>query len=446
MYPDRSRICNEIHQGNPILKKMKYSVRLLTFFLYLSMSISHAQPNYDENQVPNFEVPDPLLTFKGKKINSANDWKALRRPELHRYFEDNVYGKVPEPLMMDSYAIMDRNDNALDGKAKRRQIALTFKNNDRVLSFTILVYLPKNLDRAPLFLGYNFYGNHTITQDDAVLISTAWANNNKDIGIENNTLTATSRGKRTNRWAIEKIIEAGFGLATIYYGEVDPDKNDFSDGIHRLMYGKDQERPKMEEWGSIAAWAWGMSRAMDYFEKDPEINASKVIAFGHSRLGKAALWAGANDERFAAVISNNSGCGGAALSKRKFGETVATINHNFPHWFCDNFDQYNNNEEALEVDQHQLLALIAPRPLYVASAVEDQWADPKGEFLSAYYAGPVYHLFGKAGIPSKEMPENNRSIHHTVAYHIRSGKHDVTDYDWEQYLKWADDFVINRIP
>lgn len=423
--------------------KMTYSARFLTFLLYFSMSISHAQPNYDENQVPHFEVPDPLLTFSGNKIGSVNEWAASRRPELHHYFEEKVYGKVPKTLMIDSYTVLERDDNALNGKAKRRQVALTFTNNDKVLSYTILLYLPKNLDRAPVFLGYNFYGNHTITHDKNVIISTAWANNNEAFGIANNTLTPASRGKRTDRWPIEKIIDAGYGLATIYYGEVDPDKDDFSDGIHSIMYGKNQERPKADEWGSIAAWAWGMSRALDYLERDPEINASKVIAFGHSRLGKAALWAGANDERFAAVISNNSGCGGAALSKRKFGETVAAINRNFPHWFCDNFKYFNNNEEALKVDQHQLLALIAPRPLYVASAAEDQWADPKGEFLSAYYAGPVYGLFGKSGIPSMEMPKNNVPTHNTVAYHIRTGKHDVTDYDWEQYLIWADNFVKN---
>lgn len=425
---------------------MKYSTRFLILPLFFTMSVSHAQTNYDENKVPHFDVPDPLLTFKGEKIGSVKEWEELRRPELHHYFENKVYGKVPRSLMIDSYTVLEKADNALNGKAKRRQIALAFKNNGKTLNFTILIYLPKNMESVPVFLGYNFYGNHTIVQDENVIISTAWASNNADFGIENNTLTAASRGKRTNRWAIEKIIDAGYGLATIYYGEVDPDKNDFSDGIHALSYTADQHRPKDDEWGSIAAWAWGMSRALDYFEKDPEINASKVIAFGHSRLGKAALWAGANDRRFAGVISNNSGCGGAAMSKRKFGETVEAINRNFPHWFCSNFKRFDNREEDLEVDQHQLLALIAPRPLYVASAVEDQWADPKGEFLSAYYAGPVYGLFGKAGIPSKEMPNNNTPIHNTVAYHIRTGKHDVTDYDWEQYLKWADDFVINKIP
>ncbi|MBC8770383.1 acetylxylan esterase [Arenibacter sp. BSSL-BM3] len=407
----------------------------------LSMSIVTSQTIYDESKVPTFEVPDPLVTFGGEKINSVRKWEKVRRPELLKFFENNVYGKLPKALKIDSYTILEQDNNALNGKAKRKQVQLTFKNNDKILSFTILLYLPKNLDKAPVFLGYNFYGNHTITEDKAVLISTAWANNNEDFGIENHTLIEESRGKRTHRWAVEKILDAGYGLATIYYGEVDPDKNDFSDGVHNLLYQQTQRQPKPDEWGSIAAWSWGMVRALDYFEKDPEIDATKVISFGHSRLGKTSLWAGATDVRFAGVISNNSGCGGAALSKRKFGETVGRINTSFPHWFCDNFDQYSDNEEALPVDQHQLLALIAPRPLYVASAQEDEWADPKGEFLSSYYASSVYELYGKKGIGTMEMPKVNEPIQNTVAYHIRTGKHDVTDYDWENYIKWANAFV-----
>ncbi len=420
------------------MKLLPYS---LSIFFSLSMLIGSSQTNYEESKVPSFDVPDPLLTFSGYTINSVKKWEKVRRPELLRFFENDIYGKLPKKLKIDSYTILEEDNNALNGKAKRKQVELTFKKKGKTLSYTILLYLPKNKVKAPIFLGYNFYGNHTITEDKAVIISSAWANNNESFGIENNTLTEASRGKRTHRWAVEKILDAGYGLATIYYGEVDPDKNDFSDGIHPLLYQHGQNQPKPAEWGSIAAWSWGMARALDYFEKDADIDASKVIAFGHSRLGKTSLWAGATDERFAGVISNNSGCGGAALSKRKFGETIAVINDRFPHWFCDNFNQYDDNEEALPVDQHQLLALIAPRPLYVASAEEDQWADPRGEFLSSHYATQVYHLYGKKGIETKEMPMLNEPIHNTVSYHIRTGKHDVTDYDWENYIKWANAFV-----
>ncbi len=405
------------------------------------LSSAQFEPNYDEAQVPIFPVPDLMTTFSGETVENREDWKARRRPELLRFFEENVYGKVPGTLDHVSFEIVEQNKNAFGGKAHRKQIEVTLQKGNRSLGFHMLLYLPKDRDRAPLFLGYNFFGNHTTTTDPKVLISEAWTMNNEKLGITGNQATETSRGVRTNRWAINKILDKGFGLAVVYYGEVDPDKNDFSDGLHALFYKDGQEQPKADEWGSLAAWAFGLSRALDFLEKEDQVDASKVIAFGHSRLGKAALWAAATDQRFAGAISNNSGCGGAALSKRKFGETVGRINTSFPHWFSDNFEKYNENEEALPVDQHQLLALIAPRPLYVASAVEDQWADPKGEFLSAQYTFPVYGLFGKKGITSQEMPEVNRPIHNTVAYHIRTGVHDVTDYDWEQYLIWAKKFI-----
>ncbi len=411
-------------------------------FLFMTYS-SSAQftPNYDDTKVPKFQVPDPLIRFNGKKLSNARKWVKKRRPELLDFFQNEVYGSVPGKLDEVSFKVVEQANNALNGQAKRKQVEVVLTKNEHSLRFTILIYLPKDKLNTSLFLGYNFYGNHTITSDPEVIVTEAWSRNNDDFGITDHTPTEKSRNVLAQRWAIEKILNAGYGLATIYYGEIDPDKNDFSDGLHALFYSDDQHKPKTDEWGSIAAWAFGLSRAMDYLETDIHVDASKVVVFGHSRLGKAALWTGATDERFAGVISNNSGCGGAALSKRKFGETVGRINQSFPHWFCDNFEQYNENEEALLVDQHQLLALIAPRPLYVASAKKDQWADPKGEFLSAYYATPVYALFGKEGITSKEILEVNRPIQNTVAYHIRTGKHDVTDYDWEQYIKWASKFV-----
>lgn len=418
---------------------MKRTIVLLMLAAIIQVSLAQFvfEPNYDESKVPSFAVTNPLETFDGEVVNSVKDWEAKRRPELLDFFTQNVYGVVPADLAITSFQVVEQSEYAMCGKAKRKQIELSFEKNGQQLSFNVLLYLPTNVEKAPLFIGYNFYGNHTVVNDPNIIISDAWAENNDAFGITTNKLNEHSRGVRANRWAIEKMIDAGFGLATIYYGEIDPDKNDTTDGIQSLFYSEGQQVPANNEWGSFAAWSWGLSRAMDYLQKDSDVDASKVIVFGHSRLGKTSLWAGATDQRFAAVVANNSGCGGAALSKRKIGETVWRINTSFPHWFCNNFDSYNNNEEQLPVDQHELLALIAPRPLYVASAVDDEWADPRGEYLSLYYATPVYELYNKAGVKNMKMPAANQPIHNAAAYHIRTGKHDVTLYDWEQYIKWA---------
>ncbi|MCE4564222.1 acetylxylan esterase [Maribellus sp. CM-23] len=409
--------------------------------LFPVWGIAQAEANYDESKVPAFKLPDPLVTFNGKKIKNVKQWEKKRRPELLHFFTENFYGEVPGELKIDDVHLIEESESALNGKAHRKQVVLSFKKDNHTLDCTMLIYLPRNVEKAPVFLAYDFLGNHTITKDPEIVISEAWVADKPSLGIINNQLTEQSRGVRCDRWPVEKIVEAGYGLAVIYYGEVDPDKNDMTDGIHPFFYVDDQEQPANNEWGAIAAWSWGLGRALDYLETDADVDASKVIVFGHSRLGKTALWAGATDQRFAAVISNNSGCGGAALSKRRFGETIARINRSFPHWFCNNFKNYSNNEQTLPVDQHELIALIAPRPVYVASAEEDRWADPKGEFLSALYATPVFELYGKKGISQQEMPPVNQPLLNTVSYHIRTGEHNVKDYDWEQYIRWADMFV-----
>src|SRR5690606_12857888 len=289
----------------------------------------------------------------------------------------------------------------------------------------ILMYFPMSAKSpVPVFLGMNFYGNQAVWNDPAILITPNWVDQNEVLGVENNRATEASRGVRTSRWPIERILERGYGVATIYYGDLDPDFDDgFANGVHGLL---DKGKRTESSWGAIAAWAWGLQRAMDYLATDSDVDASKVAVLGHSRLGKAALWAGATDERFAIVISNESGEGGAALTRYEKGESLEQITTGFPHWFCSVYKSLAGRVNDLPFDQHMLLAMVAPRPLYVASAAEDLWADPEGEFLSAVYAEPVYKLYGVMGLGTSKMPAVDQPVQKgTIGYHIRAGKHDL---------------------
>jgi hypothetical protein len=428
---------------------MKNLITAATAFLFLSLFVSietigqQHEVILDESKVPSYRLPDPLVLSNGQPVKDITNWEQQRRPEVLRLFEDHVYGKVPSGSVNTSFETTGSWEDALNGKATMKEVTATFSNARGRQQMSMLIFIPNSKPGpVPAFVGYNFYGNQTIHPDPRITINNNWVRNNKSFGMENNRATEKSRGVRVNRWPVEQIIDRGYALITIYYGDIDPDFDDgFQNGIQPLFYKDEQLKPADDEWGSIAAWAWGLSRAMDYFETDQRIDEKKVAVMGHSRLGKTSLWAGAQDERFALVISNDSGCGGAALSRRRFGETVAQINTNFPHWFNDNFNKYNNNEDALPVDQHMLISLMAPRPVYVASAAEDLHADPHGEFLAAKYAHPVYQLLKTEGLPADKMPEVNHPVAGTIGYHVRSGKHDITDYDWGQYLNFADRYL-----
>ncbi len=418
---------------------MKTLTRMILIAVYLAIpsTVFSQEANYDEAKVGSYTLPDPLVMQNGKRVTDKSQWKE-RRSEILSLFETHVYGRIPKTTTRIAWEVTSIDKGALGGAATRREIAVFLTGSKDGPRMNLLLYVPnKRSGPAPVFLGLNFNGNHSVSSDPGIALPMIWTRESRNKPSVNVRATEESRGSASSRWPLEKIVARGYAVMTAYYGDIFPDhSNGWKDSIIPKITKK--TIVKDDDWNAIGAWAWGLSRAMDYIERDSDLNAKKVALLGHSRLGKTALWAGAVDERFAIVISNDSGEGGAALARRNFGETVERINTSFPHWFCGNFKKYNRDVASLPVDQHMLIALIAPRPVYVASAVEDQWADPRGEFLSALAASPVYKLLGADGLAATEMPGLHQPVMSRIGYHIRAGKHDVTDYDWEQFMKFAD--------
>jgi hypothetical protein len=401
------------------------------------------QPNYDESAVPAFSLPDVLADPAGQPVTTAEAWQTVARPHQLELLERNVYGRRLPAVPVSVAGEVERADVELTGgvAALRLQARLRLGAAADAPTTDVLLYLPKLPAGAasPVFLKLNFKGNQAETADPAVHLSRAWLPDDELAGIVNNRATEASRGVQARRWPVADLVGRGYGMATACYGDVFPDR---PDGRAESVLGS-LGRPvtgdlPADEPGAIATWAWQLSRILDWLVTLPEVDPERVIVVGHSRNGKAALWAGACDERFAMVVSSESGCGGAALSRRQFGETVAAITTRFPHWFCPAFTSFAGREPELPTDQHALLAMAAPRPLYVASAEDDRWADPRGEFLAAVAAAPVWQLFDRTGLGTADDPPVGSSVGEEVGYHLRAGKHDLLAEDWLRFAAFAD--------
>ena len=406
---------------------------LLCFVLTVSAQ-RRPEPNYDEAKVPHFVLPDVLTCNDGSRVTTKKEWERKRRPELMELFSRLEYGRTPKEKIQMTASLIEENPNALGGLATMQQVCLRFEGNGRHINTLLLVYIPNaRKGKVPVMIGYNFKGNHCVSKDEQIIYSPYFAQ------LTNRADPILERGNSLTRWPLEMIVQRGYALVTMCYHDIFPDRADGRPESAAALFSDYQDGPlPSDAWQALGVWAWGSSRIADWVEQQPWADKHRMAIMGHSRQGKAALWAGAQDTRFRVVISNDSGCGGAALSKRAYGEAVAHITQSFPHWFCPAFAGFSQNEAALPFDQHELIALMAPRHVYVASAEEDRWADQRGEFLSAYYAGPVFELYGLQGLGTDQMPAIHQPIMHRVAYHIRAGKHDVTDYDWKCYLDFCD--------
>ena len=398
-------------------------------------------PNYDEAIASNYKLGSVLAGPQGQLIESKDQWPAHRKYLLD-LFADQEYGYGPQGSVEVRTEVIDDGQAVLAGEVqagiRRRQLAVYLERNGKQVRIDLLVWSPSDRPIASCFMGLNFRGNQSTSDDPKVRLTSSWCDS-RNPGVVENRATEASRANQSERWPIAQILERGYAVATAHYSDIDPDYDDgFENGVHGLFpeHRSDAEHPN--RWGSIAAWAWGLSRLADVLEKLEGIDPKGLMVVGHSRLGKTALWAGANDERFGLVVSNNSGCGGAALSQRVYGESVARINTSFPHWFNRNFHKYNDREDQMHFDQHQLIAAIAPRPVYIASASNDKWADPLGELLSGHHASSAYRLHGKQGLDAQELPAVNTPIGDgSIGYHLRQGDHDLLLYDWQQFMVFA---------
>ncbi|WP_345951968.1 prolyl oligopeptidase family serine peptidase [Mucilaginibacter sp. PAMB04274] len=385
---------------------------LVGLALILITSAAFAQ-NYDEKLVTKYTLPDMLTTLNGKKVKRKDVWEHTRRLELLKLFEDNVYGQMPQDFDSIKYQITHLDNSAMGGKAVLKEIDIKVFRQQQSVGIHLVMFTPLHARQAsPLFLLINNRGK-----------------NNMD----------PSRISKTEFWPAEQVIDSGYATAVFHVSDLAPDrKESYANGVLRL-YPEQLKAPNGMK--AIGAWAWGASRVMDYLQTDKSVDAKKVAIVGHSRGGKAALWLMAQDRRFAMCFASCSGNTGAALTRRRFGETIEKINTTFPYWFCDNYKKYNNNEDDLPVDQHMLIALSAPRPVYTTNATKDKWADPSGSYMAIKAAEPVYELYGiKSALDASLPPANKPALQPPLGYHLREGIHDLTAYDWDKFIRFAHNY------
>ncbi|MHC4176475.1 MAG: alpha/beta hydrolase family protein [Planctomycetota bacterium] len=368
------------------------------------------------------DLPDPLVMFSGRRVTTKQQWYQERRPELKELFQHYMYGYFPPPPKPLEAAVRRVDRQFFGGKATKKGVSIKLGPKDAPSIRLLLVIPNKRKAPAPVFLGLNFRGNHTLVRDESV----------------DSRATDSGRGTRVDVWSIEYVIDRGYAVATFHNGDVDPDRHDFTDGVHPHYFKPGQTKPGPHDWGTIAAWAWGLHRAVDYLVTDREIDKGRIAVVGHSRNGKTALLAAAFDERIALAIPHQAGCGGTAPSRGKVGESVKQINDRFPHWFNDEFTKFNEQVDRLPFDQHALIALVAPRPVLLTNAVQDTWANPAGQFEMLQAAEVVYRLLDAGGLEADKMPETGKLIDSKLGYYIRPGRHSMGREDWQVFLDFAD--------
>jgi hypothetical protein len=394
-------------------------------------SVANIPVNYTEAKVEPYTLPDVLTLANGQPVRDAAAWFEKRRPEIVKLFEENQYGRSPGRPADMSFDIFDKGTPAFGGKATRRQVTIFFSKDKAGSKMDLLIYLPAGAGRpVPLLLNLGFSANNTAVNDPNVKVGTVWDRK------QNQRVPATRGFGGLN---VLPVLEKGFGIATFNYSDVDPDAlGAVAYGVRKQYLKEGQTEPAADEWGSIAAWAWGLSRAIDYFETDKDVDARRIAIMGVSRLGKTVLWAGAHDTRVALVIASCSGEGGAALSRRSYGETIKHLvaPTRYPYQFCANYAKWADKVNEFPIDAHMLIALIAPRPVLLQTGYTDKWSDPYGEFLAAVAAEPVYRLLGKQGLDTDRMPAPGEPILHTIGFYMHRGGHGPAPADWPVFLKF----------